>query len=148
MCLKNWTYVGVYARPLSVSNLNCEQLGLRANGRTRIAGYVASKLKLVHPEIEAKEEEMEVVEGISWVQALSEDGLTVPSLQWRNWSQIPYTEFSIFIWDLGFHHNINPCVRVLERFSNSLVKNVSLYASKTLKKVHQNYVFRSDHNLS
>jgi hypothetical protein len=53
-------------------------------GKEYLSGFVASKLKSTNPELCADKNELSTIANLSWVNALSSGGLTVPSLRWRN----------------------------------------------------------------
>lgn len=75
-----------------MDSLSLEQL-CEIGGKEFVSGYVAAKVGQSSPDLIASSEERLFVEKYSWVASLNKEGLTVPSIQWRNQCDILYKEF-------------------------------------------------------
>jgi hypothetical protein len=101
-------------------------------GKEYVFGFVASKYSQKQPELIASNEERIALSSNSWVQTLSEGGLTVPSLSWRNQCETLYNEFRVL--HQGNDHEISRSPGVMVGFSNALIEKYPTFPQAPLRK--------------
>jgi len=89
-------------------------------GKEYLCGWVASRLLDSYPNFKASPSELFAVRNESWVKLISQNGLTIPSLEWRNMAAYLEIEFRAF--HSNWTYKVSEVKGVLKGFISALVK--------------------------